>query len=65
MYTISFQDTESNHDAYKGRECMKNLCQPLREHAMNVINIMLYNDKCPQLYFLSLIYLFSNFSLKI
>ena len=36
--TSSFKSFENNHDVYRGKECMKNLCEPLRKHAIEVIN---------------------------
>ena len=31
---------ENNHDVYRGKDCMKEFCEPLREHAMNIILIL-------------------------
>ena len=39
MFTISsFRSIENKHDVYKGKDCMKNFCEYLREHTMNIIN---------------------------
>ena len=36
MYTISsFKIIENKHDVYRGKHCMKRLCEFLREHAIN------------------------------
>ena len=39
MLTISsFRSIENrHHDVYRGKDCMKNLCEPLREHTMKII----------------------------
>ena len=34
---LSFKDIENKHDEYKGNDCMIKFCEPLREHAMNII----------------------------
>ena len=35
MSTISsFKDIENKHDVYSGKDCMKNFCESLREHAI-------------------------------
>ena len=34
----SFKTTESKHDVYRERDCLKIFCESLREHAMNIIN---------------------------
>ena len=34
----SFRSIENKHDIYRGKNCMKNFCDFLREHAMKVIN---------------------------
>ena len=36
--TSSFKSIESKHDVYRGKDCMKNFCESLREHAMKIIN---------------------------
>ena len=36
--TSSCKSFENNHDVYRGKECMKNLCESLRKHAIEVIN---------------------------
>ena len=39
MSTISsFRNIENKHDAYRGKDCMKKLCEYLREHALKIIN---------------------------
>ena len=39
MSTIwAFDQTESKHGFYCGKDCLKNICTSLREHATNVIN---------------------------
>ena len=39
MPTISlFKNIEYKHDAYRGSDCMENICKSLREHAMNIID---------------------------
>ena len=39
MSTISsFTSIENKHDIYRGRDCMRNFCEFLREHAMEIIN---------------------------
>ena len=37
--TISlFKSIEKMHDVYRGKDCMKNFCEFLREHAMKIID---------------------------
>ena len=36
--TSSFKSIESKHDVYRGKDCMKNFCESLREHAMKITN---------------------------
>ena len=39
MSTISsFRSIENKHGAYRDKDCMKNFCEFLREHAMKIIN---------------------------
>ena len=39
MSTISsFRSIENKHDVYRGKDSMKKICQPLREHAKKIIN---------------------------
>ena len=39
MSTISsFRSIENKHDVYRGKDCMKKLCEFLREHAIKIIN---------------------------
>ena len=33
-----FKDTENKHDVYRGKYCMKNFCESLRNKAMKIIN---------------------------
>ena len=33
----SSRSIENKHDAYTGKDCMKKLCEFLREHAMQII----------------------------
>ena len=35
---LSFKSLESEHDVYRGKDCMKKFCESLREHAMEIIN---------------------------
>ena len=30
---------ENKHDVYRGKDCIKNLCESLKEHAMKIINL--------------------------
>ena len=34
----TFDNKGNKHTLYRGEDCMKNICTPLREHATNVIN---------------------------
>ena len=34
----SFKSTENKHDIYRGKDCMKRLCESLREQAIKIIN---------------------------
>ena len=36
--TSSFKSIENKHDVYRGKDCMKNFCESLRDHAMKIIN---------------------------
>ena len=39
MSTISsFRSIENKHGVYRGKNCMKKLCEYLREHIMKIIN---------------------------
>ena len=41
MSTISsFRSMKSKHNAYRGKCCMKNVCESLREHARENINFL-------------------------
>ena len=42
---LLFKDIENKHDLYWGKDCMKNFCKSLREHAMNIINFKKENLK--------------------
>ena len=35
---FSFRSIENNLDIYRGKDCMKNFCESLREHAVKIIN---------------------------
>ena len=35
----SFRSIEKKHDVYRGKKCMKKLCEFLREHAIKIINL--------------------------
>ena len=35
---LSFKSLESEHEVYRGKDCMKKFCESLREHAMEIIN---------------------------
>ena len=40
MSTISsFKSIENKHDVYRGKHCMKKICESLREDEMKIINI--------------------------
>ena len=34
----SFRSIENKHDVYRGKDCMKNFCEFLRQYAMKIIN---------------------------
>ena len=34
-----FKSLENKHDVYRGKDCIKKVCEFLREHAMKIINI--------------------------
>ena len=39
MSTISlFKSIENKYDVYRGKDCVKRFCEPLRMHEMKVIN---------------------------
>ena len=39
MYTISSsKSTENKHHVYRNKDCVKNFCKSLREHAVEIIN---------------------------
>ena len=39
MFTISsFRNIKNKHDVYRGKDCMKNFCELLREQAMKIFN---------------------------
>ena len=58
MSTISsIKSLENKHDIYRGKYCMKNFCESLREHAMEITNFkkknmnkMLLKNKQQKLY---------------
>ena len=35
---FSFRSIENKLDIYRGKDCMKNFCESLREHAVKIIN---------------------------
>ena len=35
---LSFKSTENKHYVHRGKDCMKNFCEFLREHTMKIIN---------------------------
>ena len=35
---LSFKHIKCKHDVYRGKDCMKKFCEPLRKHAMKIIN---------------------------
>ena len=37
----SFRSIENKHDVYRGKDCMKKICQSLREHAMKIISFIM------------------------
>ena len=40
MSTISsFRSIENKHDEYRGKDCVQNFCESVREHAMRIINL--------------------------
>ena len=39
MSTISIKSIENKHDVYRAKNCMKNVCESLREHVMKIINL--------------------------
>ena len=36
--TSSCRSIENKHDVYRGKDCMKKVCEFLREHTMKIIN---------------------------
>ena len=39
MSTISsFKSIENNHDVFRGKDCMKKICESLREQTIDIIN---------------------------
>ena len=36
----SFRSIENKHHVYRGKDCTKKICQPLREHAMKIISFI-------------------------
>ena len=34
----TFDGIENKHDVYTGEDCLKHICESLREHAMTTIN---------------------------
>ena len=35
---FSFKNIENKHDLYRGKDCMKTFCEPLREYTLEMIN---------------------------
>ena len=35
----SFRSIETKHEVYRGKDCMKRICEFLREHTMKIINL--------------------------
>ena len=35
----SFRSIENKHEVYRGKDCMKRICEFLREHTMKIINL--------------------------
>ena len=35
---LSFKNIENKHDVYRGKDCVEKFCEPLREHAKNIID---------------------------
>ena len=35
---LSFRSIENKYHVYRGKDCMKNFCESLREHTMKIIN---------------------------
>ena len=40
----TFKGIENKHDVYKGKDCIKKICESLREHAMEIINLKRKNE---------------------
>ena len=40
----SFKSRENKHDVYRGNDCIKNFCEFLREHTMNITNLKKKNE---------------------
>ena len=38
LTTWAFDHIENKHNLYRGKDCMKNFCETLREHLKNVID---------------------------
>ena len=40
MFTLSpFKNMENKHDIYSGKDCMKKVCESLKEHAIKIIDL--------------------------
>ena len=37
---LSFKSIENKHDVYRDKDCMKEFCEFLTEHAMEIINFL-------------------------
>ena len=45
MSTISsFRSIDNKHNVYRGKDCMKNFCEFLREQTMKIINFKNQNE---------------------
>ena len=36
----SFKNIENKHDVFRGKDCIKKLCESLRKHAVEIINFL-------------------------
>ena len=36
--TSSFKKIENKHDVYRGKDCMRKLCESLKKHAIEIID---------------------------
>ena len=42
----SFRSMENKHDVYRCKDCLKNFCEFLREHAMKIFNLKRKHWNC-------------------